>query len=227
MADRRDYVERMQIERLTSSINPYERAQGAAILGLRKQAQDMEIAREHNRLTARGQDAVLQGHMIDNNTRVAQLRNDMRKQNADSILKHIENIYGPAVTKGAVGGEAVNTDRRGFEDALSRTLGENNFSIGDLSPKDLTDFKQAYDMAKNADPGTASKLYRQWIDGRPWVKDYNPHRQVSRATGPGGQTHNGWYRNANGALVYEPSAVNGSWVYGDYDANAARYLNQR
>jgi hypothetical protein len=121
-----------------------------------------------------------------------------------------------------------NEPRRAFESQLRKTLGEAKAELGDLTPDDMREFQTAYTAAQDATPGIAKQLYMNWVQGRPFVKDSNPHRQVTRAKGKDGDTgvlqH---YTNANGFDVYEPAAVSKDFLTGSYDRNAKQLLNQR
>ena len=84
---------------------------------------------------------------------------------------------------------------------------------------DLRDFRQE----RRAD----RQFYMNWIQGRPFVRDFNPHRQVSRAKGDAGKTDaTGLYQTANGWDAYAPSAVDSSFLTGAQDINARRYLDK-
>lgn len=154
----------------------------------------------------------------------ARLQNTMRQNRSEAVLKQIENEFGAPVDKDGKPNEA----RRRFESDLRNTLGEAGFDIGDLTQKDMVDFKVAHEQALKAEPSLARQLYMNWVDGRPFTKDYNPHRQLSRHAGSAGKTgHMGTYTNANDWDVYEPDVVGKNLLTGSYDKNAKRYIDNK
>lgn len=154
----------------------------------------------------------------------ARLQNTMRQNRSEAVLKQIENEFGAPVDKDGKPNEA----RRRFESDLRNTLGEAGFDIGDLTQKDMVDFKVAHEQALKAEPSLARQLYMNWVQGRPFTKDYNPHRQLSRHAGDAGKTgHMGIYTNANDWDVYEPDVVGKNVLTGSYDKNAKRYIDNK
>lgn len=154
----------------------------------------------------------------------ARLQNTMRQNRSEAVLKQIENEFGAPVDKDGKPNEA----RRRFESDLRNTLGEAGFDIGDLTQKDMVDFKIAHEQALKAKPSLARQLYMNWVQGRPFTEDYNPHRQLSRHAGDAGKTgHMGIYTNANDWDVYEPDVVGKNVLTGAYDKNAKRYIDNK
>lgn len=215
--------DRLAIERDMKSNNPADRESAEKRMGLR--TLDAQIAQSNlaNETTRRGQDLTLQAHQIDNQTKLATLKNQQRTQRAENVLKQIDNEFGPSMLKDGV----PNMERRKFESDLRNTLGEVGFDVGDLSPRDMQEFKVAYEAAQRLEPSAARKLYMNWVQGRPFVRDSNPHRQVSRAAGEAGKTNSlRTYQTSNGWDAYAPSAVDSSFFTGEHDLNARRYLDK-
>lgn len=88
----------------------------------------------------------------------ARLQNTMRQNRSEAVLKQIENEFGAPVDKDGKPNEA----RRRFESDLRNTLGEAGFDIGDLTQKDMVDFKVAHEQALKAEPSLARQLYMNW-----------------------------------------------------------------
>jgi hypothetical protein len=154
----------------------------------------------------------------------ATLMNDLRKNRGEGVLKQMDNEMGPPMLEKGV----PNEPRQKFESSLRNTLGEAGFDIHDLTPKDMQEFKVAYQAASESEPGLAKQLYMNWIQSRPFVRDSNPHRQVARAPGKAGETGPlNHYQNANGWEVYEPSAAGKKFWTGSYDKNAADLINRK
>lgn len=215
--------DKLALERDMKSNNPADRASAAQRMGLRQLDAQIAQANQQNETTRRGQDLVLQGHQLDNQTKLATLTNQRRTARAENILKQLDNEFGPAMLKDDV----PNARRQKFESSLRDTLGEVGLDIGDMPPKDMQEFKKAFEMAERMEPSAARQFYMNWIQGRPFVRDFNPHRQVSRAKGDAGKTDAiGLYQTANGWDAYAPSAVDSSFLTGAQDINARRYLDK-
>lgn len=215
--------DRLRLDSDMKSNNPADRASAAQRMGLRQLDAQIAQANQQNETTRRGQDLVLQGHQLDNQTKLATLTNQRRTARAENILKQLDNEFGPAMLKDDV----PNARRQKFESSLRDTLGEVGLDIGDMPPKDMQEFKKAFEMAERMEPSAARQFYMNWIQGRPFVRDFNPHRQVSRAKGDAGKTDaTGLYQTANGWDAYAPSAVDSSFLTGAQDINARRYLDK-
>ena len=215
--------DKLALERDMKSNNPADRASAAQRMGLRQLDAQIAQANQQNETTRRGQDLTLQAHQIDNQTKLATLTNQRRTARAENILKQLDNEFGPAMLKDDV----PNARRQKFESSLRDTLGEVGLDIGDMPPKDMQEFKKAFEMAERMEPSAARQFYMNWIQGRPFVRDFNPHRQVSRAKGDAGKTDaTGLYQTANGWDAYAPSAVDSSFLTGAQDINARRYLDK-
>ena len=215
--------DKLALERDMKSNNPADRASAAQRMGLRQLDAQIAQANQQNETTRRGQDLVLQGHQLDNQAKLATLTNQRRTARAENILKQLDNEFGPAMLKDDV----PNARRQKFESSLRDTLGEVGLDIGDMTPKDMQEFKKAFEMAERIKPSAARQFYMDWIQGRPFVRDFNPHRQVSRAKGDAGKTDaTGLYQTANGWDAYAPSAVDSSFLTGAQDINARRYLDK-
>lgn len=218
--------DRLRLESDMKSNNPADRASAQQRMGLRTLDAEIARANQANETARRGQDMVLQGHQMDNQTKLATLKNQMLQQNLERNTKLIDDLYGGATLK-TKDGEMPNEARRDFVNRLSKTLGQHGRTIGHLSPKDMVDFQIAYDMDKDGKNGSFMKFYNNWIAGAPEVEDFDPFRSTARAAGDEGKSNAlGLYTTRNGSIRHEGSTVGKEFLTGTYDINRKRQLDQ-
>lgn len=218
--------DRLRLESDMKSNNPADRASAQQRMGLRTLDAQIAQANQANETTRRGQDMVLQGHQLDNQTKLTTLKNQMLQQNLERNTKLIDDLYGGATLK-TKDGEMPNEARRDFVNRLSKTLGQHGRTIGHLSPKDMVDFQIAYDMDKDGKNGSFMKFYNNWIAGAPEVEDFDPFRSTARAAGDEGKSNAlGFYTTRNGSIRHEGSTVGKEFLTGTYDINRKRQLDQ-
>lgn len=218
--------DRLRLESDMKSNNPADRASAQQRMGLRTLDAQIAQANQANETARRGQDMVLRGHQLDNQTKLTTLENQMLQQNLERNTKLIDDLYGGATLK-TKDGEMPNEARRDFVNRLSKTLGQHGRTIGHLSPKDMVDFQIAYDMDKDGKNGSFMKFYNNWIAGAPEVEDFDPFRSTARAAGDEGKSNAiGFYTTRNGSIRHEGSTVGKEFLAGTYDINRKRQLDQ-
>lgn len=216
--------DKMAIERDMKSNNPADRASAQQRMGLRTLEAETARANQANETTRRGQDMVLQGHQIDNQTKRLTLQNQMAKDNLERNMKLVDDLYGKDDMKNDPEGS---TKRRAFIDRLSKTLGQHGRTIGHLSPKDMVEFQTAYDMDKDGKNGSFMQFYNNWVRGTPEVEDFDPIRSTARAAGERGKSNDwGFYETRNGSLRREGSTVGKEFLPGTYDINRKQLLDR-
>lgn len=216
--------DKMAIERDMKSNNPADRASAQQRMGLRQLDAQIAQANQANETTRRGQDMVLQGHQVDNETKRLALQNQMTKDNLERNMKLVDDLYGKDDMKNDPEGS---TKRRAFIDRLSKTLGQHGRTIGHLSPKDMVEFQTAYDMDKDGKNGSFMQFYNNWVRGTPEVEDFDPIRSTARATGERGKSNDwGFYETRNGSLRREGPTVGKDFLSGTYDVNRKQLLDR-
>lgn len=216
--------DKMAIERDTKSNNPADRASAQQRMGLRTLDAQIAQANQANETARRGQDMVLQGHQIDNQTKRLTLQNQMAKDNLERNMKLVDDLYGKDDMKNDPEGSAA---RRLFINRLSKTLGQHGRNIGHLTPKDMVEFQTAYDMDKDGKNGSFMQFYNNWVRGTPDVEDFDPIRSTARAAGERGKSNDwGFYETRNGSLRREGSTVGKEFLPGTYDINRKQLLDR-
>ncbi len=208
-----------------ASNSPEDRRRGLLALAHQQQGIDARNKELDRDVTRRGQDLTMRGHELEYGAKAAALKNQMMGQNLERNNKVLDSILGGENIK-VDGKDVPNTRRQQILSDMNMTLGQHNMHLGHLTPKDMQEFFTAHEISEKTEPSAISKAFSKWVLGKPYVRDFDPHRMAARAQGPEGQSNAlGFYSNPNQSNVWGPAAVGRQFLTGEYNGPASRYLN--
>lgn len=208
-----------------ASNNPEDRRRGLLALAQQQQSIDARNKELDRDVARRGQDITMRGHELEYGAKDATLKNQMMGQNLERNNKVLDSILGGETVK-VDGKDVTNTRRQQILSDMNMTLGQHNMHLGHMTPKDIQEFFTANEIGENTEPAAISKAFSKWVLGKPYVRDFDPHRKASRAQGPEGQSNAlGFYSNPNQSNVWGPAALGRQFFTGEYNGPASRYLN--
>lgn len=208
-----------------ASNSPEDRRRGLLALAHQQQGIDARNKELDRDVIRRGQDLTMRGHELEYGAKAAALKNQMMGQNLERNNKVLDSILGGENIK-VDGKDVPNTRRQQILSDMNMTLGQHNMHLGHLTPKDMQEFFTAHEISEKTEPSAISKAFSKWVLGKPYVRDFDPHRMAARAQGPEGQSNAlGFYSNPNQSDVWGPAAVGRQFLTGEYNGPASRYLN--